>query len=217
MSNNWRLATSLAVLLGQVNKKWPQRSKSSDGTIGDAAHRSRPSDHNPDEDGVVKALDVTHDPLNGVDSHQLALGLVAARDRRIAYIIDNRKICSGEGQRNPAWVWRPYSGSNPHNKHVHISVRKSLRDDTTPWDLSHVGGPQGDPATFKPPPQTLRLGARNNSVMELQTLLQMDARQRDGIFGPKTKAAVQQFQEAHGLVDDGIVGPATWAALKKET
>ena len=35
----------------------------------------------------------------------------------------------------------------------------------------------------------------------------------DGIFGPKTKAAVISFQKKNGLVADGIVGPKTAAAL----
>lgn len=37
----------------------------------------------------------------------------------------------------------------------------------------------------------------------------------DGIFGPKTQAAVAYFQQVHHLTQDGIVGPNTWSALHR--
>jgi hypothetical protein len=39
----------------------------------------------------------------------------------------------------------------------------------------------------------------------------------DGYFGGCTRAAVQGFQEDHGLATDGIVGTYTWRALQNRT
>lgn len=35
----------------------------------------------------------------------------------------------------------------------------------------------------------------------------------DGLFGHDTEDAVKRFQRAHGLDDDGVVGPLTWATM----
>jgi hypothetical protein len=63
-------------------------------------------------------------------------------------------------------------------------------------------------------------GADDNSpglqgdVQALQTALnQFYGIKVDGVFGSETEAAVRQFQLDHNLYVDGIVGPATWAAL----
>jgi len=103
---SWRLARSLVVLRQQVNDLSPNRSKVSDGTVGDLAHSRRKSEHNPDSKGRVRALDLTHDPAHGVDSHALAEALLASRDPRILYIISRGRIASGAGGKQP-WSWRP--------------------------------------------------------------------------------------------------------------
>lgn len=115
----WRLAGSLVTLRTQINAEWPTRSRVSDGTIGDAAHRARKSDHNPNSAGVVCAMDITHDPQSGADMKLLAESLRASRDPRIKYVIWNERIFSST---NTPWQWRTYSGSNPHTKHLHLSV-----------------------------------------------------------------------------------------------
>lgn len=62
----------------------------------------------------------------------------------------------------------------------------------------------------------LKRGAKNASVRSLQALLTglgYDPRGVDGSFGPGCQAAVQRYQQEHGLTADGSVGPATWRAL----
>jgi|SRR6185312_2254165 len=65
-------------------------------------------------------------------------------------------------------------------------------------------------------PATISEGSTGPDVRWAQYKLvrrTMSYDQIDGIFGPVTKAAVEQFQTDSGLTADGIVGPATWAAL----
>ena len=211
----WHLANALETLRAQVNVKFPTRSKDSDGSIGDAAHASRSSDHNPwisDGSGtnVVSAIDITHDPKSGCDSYALAEALRAARDPRVKYIISNRKICAGSDGPQP-WAWRPYSGANPHDHHVHISVKsdKAHYDNSGPWLLPMDAKPDAD---YVAPPPTLRKGSKGSDVRALQNLLGITV---DGDFGSKTQAAVKAAQTKAKLVADGIVGPQTWAAIKR--
>jgi hypothetical protein len=65
-------------------------------------------------------------------------------------------------------------------------------------------------------PETISQGATGPTVRWAQYLLvrrTLSDTQIDGVFGPVTKSAVEQFQGGSGLAVDGIVGPATWAAL----
>lgn len=145
---NWRIAESLIVLIKQVNAKYPKRSKASDGTIGDAKHASRDSDHNPwVKDargiGVVTAIDITDESANGCDGEDLAALIRASRDPRVKYIIFNSRMARSYaktvgGITHAAWEWLPYTGSNAHKKHVHISVNAEPEhyDSAAPWKIS---------------------------------------------------------------------------------
>lgn len=130
---NWRVARSLEVLRDQINAAYPHRNKASDGTIGDAAHAASASDHNPDGGGVVRALDITHDPDHGCDIDLITDELVASRDPRISYLIANSLITGP----SYGWVWDPYDGTDPHTNHFHLSVVADERaDDPRPWSIS---------------------------------------------------------------------------------
>ena len=129
---SWRLARGLEKLRSQVNIRHPNRNKRSDGTIGDRAHASRASDHNP-VGGIVHALDLTHDPAHGFNAHDLVERIRQSKDARVSYLISNRRICSST---KAPWTWRKYTGSNPHSSHVHISIRRNPHaDNQKAWDI----------------------------------------------------------------------------------
>lgn len=226
----WRLAQALIQLRAEVNNRFPDRRKDSDGTIGDEAHASRSSDHNPwvkdGVMGVVTAIDLTHDPKSGFDSYWFAERLLETKDPRIKYIISNRKIASGSAGPKP-WEWRAYSGKNPHAHHIHISVKedKKFYDNSDTWN-EKTKDKHGHPVfvelfkegtiptkDYKEPPRTIRLGAGGDEVKKLQAALKFAKEDQDGVFGPKTEAAVKKFQKEKDLDADGVVGPMTWSAL----
>jgi len=68
------------------------------------------------------------------------------------------------------------------------------------------------------PAQTLKPGDTGSQVKTLQRALAtlgFSPGTPDGDYGPATQVAVERFQVAKGLAEDGIVGPATLAALQK--
>lgn len=154
----WYSAPSLRALRREADALAPGRSKISDGTIGDAAHSARTSDHNPKPDGrggqVVDAVDITHDPGAGMDIHTCLRDIAARGDERVKYLISDGEIwnppstawatyrrlrAEGHSRLRAAAMalpgWRRYSGSNSHHKHGHVSVKATdaARNDTSPW------------------------------------------------------------------------------------
>lgn len=146
MANSWVVDKGLDVLLGQINEAAPNRSKASDGSIGDTAHQATTSDHNPqdtsdssdgnDPDNQVDARDFTHDPAHRADMAKISESLRLSRDRRIQYVIFNRRIFYGRDRNGiPAFTWQPYYGTNPHTGHMHVSVNDLHNDETQPWQI----------------------------------------------------------------------------------
>ena len=77
---------------------------------------------------------------------------------------------------------------------------------------------KGEINTEKPeePLPLLKKGDRNEFVRNWQMFLNLNGYacgSPDGIFGPKTEAAVKKWQEHHGLKPDGIIGPLTWGTI----
>jgi Putative peptidoglycan binding domain len=67
------------------------------------------------------------------------------------------------------------------------------------------------------PSAGLKPGAKGAAVKQLQRALKAAGYSPgaiDGSYGPGTESAVKKFQQAHGLVADGIAGTKTLAALR---
>jgi len=201
---NWRLAESLVTLGEQLSEIWPQGGPA-DGTIGDAAHASRRSDHNPNLHDVVTALDMDEVVENRGDA--LVAALVAARDPRIKYIIHEAQIIRSYARTGTIpWHPSPYSGTNLHPNHVHISVStlSARYDDTRAWTLTGLGD---DMASI--------------SVAEWQSILNAggvtdingDPLVEDGIYGQKTRSALVKV--ARGGTSTG--GPHSHPDLASKT
>ena len=190
----WRLARSLENLRNEINEIAPNRSKASDGTIGDDPHQGRPSDHNPNPKNVVCAFDATHDPGSGADMRRVSEHLRTNRHEALKYIIWSRRIASASS----GWRWTAYHGSNPHTRHMHVSVGRGPDgqstgpyDDSSPWGLASRLGDEMI---------GLRKGDSGERVKGLQAVLGRAGfhTEVDGEYGSKTAAAVLKCRKSMG-------------------
>lgn len=131
----WVLTIGMSTVRAEINTVFPARYKHSDGTIGDQAHASGKSGHNPDKTGnaeykdgdsldEVRAADFDRDlvPGSGTDWMDLVVQHIVTNARSgvyvpFRYIIYKRRIWS----RTSGWATETYTGSNPHDEHAHFS------------------------------------------------------------------------------------------------
>jgi hypothetical protein len=193
-----RLVSGGVTLRNQINTRWPNRDKRSDGWLGDSKHQARISDHNPDRQGWVHAIDIDHNmgpagpAREGATAEELANQLIKlAREGkdngRLKYVVYNNRIASGT-HANQFWTWR--SGNWGHTQHIHVSFTPKAQYDASPFPLPifNQGEPEKPapaPAPAKPvvpaPPvskapkfpgaEHLVFGQKNNHVKRLQEQL----------------------------------------------
>lgn len=201
--SGWRLARSLETLRGEIRSVYPGTTV---WTIGDQSHAAGRSDHNPNPQGVVCAVDVLAD--GGLDLAAFAEHLRKTNHKAVKYVIFNRRIWS---KALNSQGWRPYRGSNPHTTHVHVSVgvgpdgrSTGPYDDTSPWGIT--SGNRSLPATGGTV-IGLKKGDRGEVVKGLQGTLRyagFDPGEVDGIYGSATSSAVLKMRRAEGsTVSDG--------------
>ena len=219
---DWRLAKSLIVLTSELEHAYPNTVV---WDIGDKDHQDSWSDHNPSECcDVVCAVDV-HDDTD-IDQPKFVAHLLANPHPNLRYVIYNGFIY----QRKNGFKAEVYNGPNKHKTHAHVSTGNgpdgrstSNYDSTASWDIDDI---DDAPSLPKPKPPTtgkklgdkmptIQRGNKGSRVRMLQGLLIAwgYSISVDGVFGPKTEAAVRSFQGKYAKPVDGIVGPITWNKL----
>jgi len=194
--STWRLAEAIKTLQAEVNARYPDRPRQSDGTIGDARHQAEQSDHNPlpPHAGVVTAWDITTAPFTIALAETLRV-MGHAGDQRVKYVIYRGRICSAIQD----WAWRPYSGFSQHYDHIHLSVSDdpAFYDSHAPWHVFGAPAPAPTPA-----PKETRMIVRFDGAPEVYEVvgshlehISLQAYQARGL----TAADVKQLPKTHPL------------------
>lgn len=177
----WRVAGCLLQLVDEANEANPNRSKSSDGTIGNAAHQATKSDHNPDGNGVVRADDLTSLGLDLPAAFERGRQLTAAgRMPWLAgggYFILNRRITAPDFS-----GWRVYTGANPHIAHGHTScsANPAVYDRRDRWGI-FAPSSTPTPGRFLPMLSDESQATLANQISQIHTIL------ADGFWPDRSK------------------------------
>lgn len=157
---SFTIAPALVSLLAYANEKYPNRPKAADGTIGDASHAARKSEHNPNKDtkdkvpdGMVTARDIGCTKLQG---NAMLKDII--KDHRTWYVIWDGFIYS----RTHDFEKRKYDG-HPHDKHLHVSLVQTAEacNDKSPW-----GPPKPKPVVKKLNVHIVKRGENLSSIAE---------------------------------------------------
>jgi hypothetical protein len=193
----WSAAPSIEALQRDLDTAYPNRTRP-DWIIGDPAHSSRVSDHNPDSQGMVHAIDIRLG--GGLDVREVLNSVIGYP--RVWYVIHNSIIYS----RTHGWEALRYTGASPHTEHIHVSIRytATAEQDTSPWGVVKLG------PKVKPVPIDL-------SVIRDEFLKALDL--RDGkvtarVHVKRLQRALNAKYPDRKVNVDGLVGKATlslWA------
>jgi len=143
----WVKVKWIPKLFAAFDALWPNRNRSQDGTIGDTAHQSSVSGHNPDDtagskperedaDNIaeVRAADVD---ARGVNMQAVVDAIVSDPNerKRFIYIIFNGYIWSASN----GWRKAKYNGSDQHTTHAHFSGDPNYDEDARPFNFAGGG------------------------------------------------------------------------------
>ncbi len=215
----WHTAPSLVKLRSEINARWPNRSRSSDGTIGDTRHSKTTNSHNPvgtatgpryGTRGAVHAMDIT---ASGIDVNAVLSAVIG--DSRVWYVIHRGKIWS----RTYGWAPRTQYG-DPHTSHIHINLREDSQGAAVAAETSTRSWFAGSTSSSPASQPSSGAALTTAQVVALQEALIKRGfaipAGPTGYYGPQTTKAVARYQRSQGWSGsdaDGIAGPETLRRL----
>jgi len=173
---SWKLVAGGETLRNQINRRWPKRDKRSDGAVGDLSHLARVSDHNPDSQGWVHAIDIDEDFRGSKrDNVWFADQLIAyartkrAGSDRLKYVVYENEIASGSYARH-FWTWR--GDHYGHEHHIHVSFTSKGENDGMKFDIPILSNGEvevwdGQVPFFDVLEDSIRSGAANKATWRL--------------------------------------------------
>lgn len=139
-SQEWAASMAVESLGREVDSVTP-RPTASDGTVASKRHDevSPTSDHTPKPNtglGIVRAIDITVTVEQGSAWTEF---LRQSKDSRLKYVIHNKRMFSSYWRGEyPPFTWRPYTGSNGHVTHIHVSMLSSADFKNGSWGIADV-------------------------------------------------------------------------------
>lgn len=87
---------------------------------------------------------------------------------------------------------------------------------TTPAPTPTAPASSNSLSQYSSEPPVLAIGSTGQPVQDVQLFLKQAGLYTgavDGVFGAEMQAAVEKFQDSKNITSDGVIGPATWAAM----
>jgi hypothetical protein len=154
------------------------------------------------------------------DAHVAAVrsvGQFLGEPNDILYTSDYGQGSPFDGKQNARHVSGTLIGSRKLQRIIKLdeAVKRYATAEPIPLDVYFGAAPA---SSARP---TLRKGDKGEAVKTLQRWLSVRLKlvpplALDGDLGPKTDAAVRDFQSTYSLTVDGVVGPKTWGALESK-
>lgn len=203
-------------------------------------HQDATSEHKEGRavDWMLSAADPTQRAVADAATAWLtANGGTNARRLGVMYVMWNRSMWRAYA---PDRGWQPYSGTNPHTDHIHVSLSWDGAWKRTSWwsgeaaavrDLGPCRVYRGQyaplyttsritacPGNLPEPPASTKpvlvYGQRSAHVSQAQDILGVST---DGYFGEGTRNALLGWQLNAGVPRTGVLDNATWARMETGT